>query len=287
MSSNTVLHTYEVPQCIKEAALREIQNLAKKAVPRLLVIVTLLLGTLYLFFKNIAPDELDFNWNKAFLELYLISVGLIVFTFIVQPWLMKFGRTVYIVSEKGMRRQGSPHAWFLKWSAIESYNITRREPFPEIQVVTLNTRRNTRQILLSDGPLADEIIDTVAAYVGIQATPVIDLAFTGEEPSHKLSKAQYAVLYFITAVYSIVLSYYLDLCFMNGTNRDMAPLLLFSSLCLGGGTIGMMILFGPKVFKEKQLVSHIIIFNFVSFALTMFFCVLLIFYHLSELVKKL
>ncbi|MBE0536020.1 MAG: hypothetical protein IH624_10155 [Phycisphaerae bacterium] len=247
---------------------------------------TALLGGIYLFLKNVSPDELDFDWDNGFLGMYLFSVGMIAFTFVVQPWLWKFSRSVYTISEKGVRWQGSSKVWFLKWSAVESYSITQSELFPDIQLLALHTRRNKKQIPLPEGPLAHEIINTVAANVGMRVSPDADATATGFSKGFTLSRRQYGFLYMTTLLYSVGLASYLDYCFMNNTHKELAPLPLLLSLVLGGGTTGVILLFGRRAFKEKQLVSCIIVLNLATLCLTMFFFVLFAFYHLSKLVEQ-
>lgn len=283
MGSNKVLHTWEVPKKITDASRQEFKELAKKAVPRLLVVTTILLGGLYLFFKNVSPEEFDFNWDKMFLRFYLLSVGMIGVTFYVLPWFMSFGRPVYTICEKGVRWQNGSKWGFVKWCACESYSLNRHESFPEIQLLILNRRRYTKEIPLPYDGGAEEIINTVAGYVGMRVSPEAESTMAGARKKFKLSKRQYNFLYLTTFLCSIGVGWYLDHCFTKNANKEMARLVLLLPLLLGGGTIGVVLLFGVKGFKEKECVRHMIVFNFVTWCMSMFVFILISFYRMSKL----
>jgi len=244
----------------------------KSAAPRILIFVAALLTIVYFFLNKFLPEEFEISFTKPFILLFLLTIAITSFTYLIYPLIMRYSRYAYQITEKGIEVTGGTNSVLLRWDKIEGYTLAVDENVPEISVLTIYGQGTRRRLYLPEGRVAEDITKVVSERVQL----------IGREPDSfkeiKLSKLHYIYLCVFSLVYSIFASYFIG----THPHKFVFLLIMLCVLVFGPGTLGLVGLFGRRFLTNKYIKAYALAFNVLAAGLTMLFTVLFLLYHFSK-----
>ena len=185
------------------------------------------------------------------------------------PFFTRFSRTIFLITEKGIRMSCGLKMFFEPWARIKGYWLSQHEQFPELTMVTLQLKKWKRTLILPEDEQADKIIGTIS-----QRIPKVDLKEPVDRPRTSLTKLQYIYLVILTLVYLIFFTYVI----LKTGSRNVQLAFVLLALLLGPGTLGSIHMFGKKSFKDNGIKEAAVISILLLLGLFFFsqFCIYII-----------
>ena len=266
-----ILHQWQRPKEVAIYLSNVIMKLSVGRITRVLLVVAIIEIILYIFFTTVTPNDIDIDWEKMFIIVFIYAAVSTVILFIVMPLSLRYSKAIYKITEDGIHSGTS--SWKLKWSQIEGYSVSKEKIFPDLIFVSLKNRGKLRSIVLPEGQQADDILETIS-----QRLPEI------EPEKHlviNLTKLQHIYLTTLTFLYSFMCVYVL----MRYGNRYVVLAIMCITLYFGPGTIGLIHLHEKFWKKDKRLKGFAITYNFIAFILTALLGFLIMYYRICKQIE--
>jgi len=246
-------------------------------VPRVLVAVAVVLLLLYWFLHRTLPDEVLPALDRGLVGVFLGSVGVCCLPF-VYALLGRWGPTNYEISEKRISKSDIAGLRVVLWKDVKGYTPSRSSEFPNVISILVHSKRRGMVLWIAEGDLAEQVMTTFR-----QRCPLIPE--DEEERSGKPVPSDFEILQLLltTVVYSGVVGYLLSACF----SRPVLIFVFLITLLVGPGTMGCLLLYGKKTFRNKNLKCFAYVFNFFGLVLVISALVLFDFYYWSQVIKEL
>ncbi|MGD0077727.1 MAG: hypothetical protein ABSB91_03760 [Sedimentisphaerales bacterium] len=260
-----ILFEWSEPKEFTIQSARSYNKLGITALPRGIIIITILLTILYFVFNYLFPPDLNFNLFKPFLLVWLCGIGLLVFGYFFLPWLLVFQRTRYRITNKRIRTVSGNHSNMTKWQNLKGYVLSESQTLPGHKDIILLAYDHPKTIHLPNDNSTDQIIQCIAERLPVfQSVPdaikPVPLTF--------MQKTSYVIC---TLIYSVGLTFFIvfNKSLRSFTNKfDFMPeLFLIFVFIFGPGTICSLLLFGRSLFKNKNIKINSFICNLVSIGL--------------------
>ncbi|HIJ71604.1 MAG TPA: hypothetical protein HPP87_09620 [Planctomycetes bacterium] len=271
-----ILHQWQQPQKINRFLADEKWKSEKKSIPHIIIAIIVISFPLYIFFKNVSPDELDIPWDKIFIIFYIVSISFVTIMFVVDSFLARFFRTNFLITEKGIRISSGQNVFFVPWARIQGYWLSQHEQFPELTMLILHTKKWKRTLILPEDEQADKITETIS-----ERTPKVEPKEPVEKPRTSLTKLQYIYLVTLTMVYSVFLTYVI----VETGSRSVQLAFIYLALLLGPGTLGSIHMFGFKCFKDKGIKEATILFNLIACGIIFLLPMLYLYYRYCKIIE--
>lgn len=198
---------------------------------------------------------MDIPWDRIFLAFYIVSISLVTISFMASPFFTRFSRSIFLITEKGIRMSSGSRAFFEPWTRIQVYWLSQHEQFPELTMVILQLKKWKRTLILPEDEQADKIIETISERI-----PKVDPKEPVDKPRTSLTTLQYIYLSILTLVYSFFFTYVI----VETRSRSVQLAFIYLALLLGPGTLGSIHMFGFKFFKDKGIKEATILFNLIA-----------------------
>jgi len=271
-----ILHKWQQPQKINRFLADERWKSDKKSIPRIIIVLIVISVPLHIFFKNVSPDEIDIPWDRIFLVFYIVSILFVTIPSMTSPFFTRFSRTIFLITEKGIRMSCGSKMFFEPWARIKGYWLSQHEQFPELTMVILQLKKWKRTLILPEDEQADKIIGTIS-----QRIPKVDPKEPVDRPRTSLTKLQYIYLVILTLVCSIFFTYVI----LKTGSRNVQLAFVLLALLLGPGTLGSIHMFGLKFFKDNGIKEAAVIFNLIASGIIFLLPILYLYYHLCNQIE--
>lgn len=271
-SKPKIIHEWQSPEKIAVHDMRELFRQGKTGALRILIFTGALLIALHLFMNKFLPEDFEISFTKAFILIFLFTIGLVCYIYLVCPLIIRYSRYKYKITDEGVNVIGGGQSRVLRWNKITGYILAKHEQVPEISVITICAQDTIRRLYLPEEELAQEIIASVAERLPLLKQVPESLKRI------ELSKSQRIYLCLFTIIYSVLAAFYMVLAMP----KKVGPFVFIVVMIFGPGTLGLSALFGRKLFKNKYLKVYAIVFNMVALGLIMLFSLLFLLYHFSK-----
>ena len=271
-----ILFEWVAPKAVAIESARPLKKYYGRTVfPRAFIIITVLLAVLYFVFDYLFPADIHFNLLNAFLKVWLLGSGLLVFGLLIYPWLLMFDRTRYRITNKHVRIVSGNNSRILKWQDLTGYVLTESQTVPGQRDITLLTDSFPRVIHLPEDSLAEQIIQYVAGRLPVfQSIPTL----TYPTEFTFLQKCCFAIC---TILYSGAVAYWIVFGGEHFLQKNIEFALILI-LLFGPGTICSIGMFGLPFFKNKWFKVRAILINFMGLTLFMLFDIIFLFWQLKK-----
>ena len=260
VKESDIILTWMQPEKLKRYKDKKLLQDGKAAIPRVLLIVVVLLITEYLFLKDLYPPEEQDNLLKLIGMSFLCAIAFALFGFILLPFLQRFSKVVYKFTYKDVRIEGE-RRWTKTWEDLDGYSLSNHDKVPDIKVLTLYHNKGKMHLYLPDDINNQGIIIAVIK----ERIPEMEAA----EPFERveLTSRQYYFLMIFSLIYSLAISF----LFVGFVSNSLFVFAFIVPLFLGPGTIGVLVLYGHRTKKKKELWAYAYAFNVLSSCLIMLF----------------
>jgi hypothetical protein len=253
-----IIHSWIIPKTASDYLAEQALHRAKIVLPILLSVTTIILITFWLALKRLMFGvEFLFSFH-SYVPLLSIIYVIFPFLYLYNWFLIKHSKIKYSVSSKGIHITSS-NKIFYPWEKFECFIPIEEEVIPETKVIALRLKRGRRRYLhLPDTNLVAEVIQTLENKLPLCQTEI----------TLRLTVYHWMFLFVFSCVYYTCL-----LClflFEEVQQIEWLPqIFLLLTVCLGPGTLGLLLLFGRKSFKSYQLFSLAVLWNMAFLAMTM------------------
>lgn len=275
-SKPNILHQWSEPKDIRLIASNSLLKAGKWQLCRTLLFIAFLELALYLFFSNVAPDELDINWERIFITVFVAAVLMSSFFFILAPLIIRYSTPKYQITEKNISRSDLLNQWNIPFSKIDSFWLYTNEEFPDLISVRINSKKlPPKSFLLPKDETAQQIIETLNQYI-LQIEPPA----TEKRDVLNTSPKTFVYYWIFTAIYSALAAYYIA-----EYGKVAYLVIIFSTLIIGPGTFCSIHLKGIRFYKDKQTYGLAYVFNFIAMITILLLFFLIKFYQLSKQIQ--
>jgi hypothetical protein len=259
-SENIIFEWYE-PKEQRREAFKTIYKLHIKLFPQIAVLATLVIYGIYLLVKDLPlPDEHP-SWERLFTRAYLGCLALIILMFFLAP-LQSLTKTKYQLTERGIKVISS-RLRYLKWENLKAYNIDETKP-NIIYLTTLSNKNKVNSIFIPKEKLC-EIIERIPEGLA-------QFDFNKWREEQRLPSGINMYLFIFSAIFATLLAYFCALYYFTRINLIIVLILI---LIFGPGTIGALIVFRKRFFKDASIRALARCFNL--FAVILFLAMAAIF----------
>ena len=198
--------------------------------------------------------------EKGFLErmpwMFLYIIMMCAYVFIIAPYLTRFSRAKYEITDKGIRSISGNKGNFYRWNKITNYEIREYEEFPGLKVLWITYLNRQKKIFLSAEINLDKLLLILSANINKKnTTPPKTL---------DLSKAEKIYIGFFTLGWCILILCSIEyLVNISKYLGDFGPLILLPSILLGPGTLIILQLRGLKGLKHNNGFSTAMSINLI------------------------
>ena len=270
-----ILHQWKRPQKISHFEADEQWQLAKKAIPRTILIITVIIIPTYIFFKTISPDDIGIPLDKVLLKFYFGSIIAVTLFFLLSPLFIRFSRTTYLITDKGFYRLSASNRVVLTtWDLAEGYWLSQHEQFPELTILNIQSKNRTSTMILPENEKANELIEAIN-----QRVP--DIAPEETTQTIKLTKLQYIYLGILSVAYTILFVYFM----MTSGSKLLFTASFCITMVVGPGTVGLVHLYGKFWKKDRFLIIYAFSFNMATSMLIMLLSALAMYYRLCKQIE--
>lgn len=232
---------------------------------------------LYWFLHRTLPNEVLPALDRGLVVVFCASLVLSSL-YLIHPLLSRCFQTKCKISDKGIRKADISGEHVMLWKDVRGYTTTRSNDFANLISILVHSKRRKMVLWIPKGELAEQVMTTFR-----QRCPLIPEE--EEERSGKPVPSDFEILQLLltTVVYSGVVGYLLSACF----SRPVLIFVFLITLLVGPGTMGCLLLYGKKTFRNKNLKFFAYVFNLFGLVLVMLALVLFDFYYWSEVIKEL
>lgn len=277
MSKPAIIHEWSEPKEVRRFSSGLMTQMGRGFVPRVLVTAAAILLLLYWFLHRTLPDEVLPALDRGLVRVFLGSVGVCCLPF-VYALLGRWGPTNYEISEKRISKSDIAGLRVVLWKHVKGYTPLRSSEFPNVISILVHSKRRGIVLWIAKGDLAEQVMRTFG-----ERCPLIPE--DEEERSGKPVPSDFEILQLLltTVAYSGVVGYLLS----GHLSRPTLIVVLVITLLAGPGTIGCLLLYGKKTFRNKNVKFFAYVFNLFGLVLVMLALVLFDFYYWSEVIKEL
>lgn len=267
-----IIHEWKKPKEVSIHEMKELFRQGKAAAPRILIFTATLLFVLHHFLRSVLPEDFGVPFSKAFIVVFVIAVWGVCSFYVICPLIYGYSRCTYKITDEGIYASGVPRPWYLSWSMMQGYFLSKHEQLTEISVLGIDARGIGKRVYLPEDELARQIISSVAEKI-----PQME-QIPNSLKKIELSQGQYICLFLLAIVYLVSVAYYVVRC----RPGSMIAFVLSGIALLGPGTLGLLLLFGKRFLKNRYLLAYAITLNMTVVAMTMLFTLLFLLYHFSK-----
>lgn len=232
---------------------------------------------LYWFLHRTLPDEVLPALDRGLVGVFLGSVGVCCLPFVC-ALLGRWFQTKCKISEKGISRSDINGARFLLWKDVTGYTPSRSNEFPGLMSILVHSKRRGMVLWIPRGELAEQVITTFA-----ERCPLIHEDEKARSERVTVSDSETLELLLTSVAYSILAGYLL----FAYPSRPMLIIVFGITILVGPGTIGCLLLYGKKTFRDGKLKAIACVFNMLGLVLLMLTWSLFAFYHWSQVIREL
>ena len=246
-------------------------SLLKGKLLRTLLVVAAIELLVYYLFQRLPLDEIDINFNKMFIGVFLYALFGCSFLFLIGPYLVRFSRDKYQVDQKGISVSSLLNYKLCVWKNILRCQRPQTDPyFNEVISLAYYTKQSDKPRKLVFEKDQQQLAENVYEYM-LQKIPPQAQSQKPLKPKLVLNKTQHTLMVFLAFVGALFFVYYL--CpFLKANLKDaqiMALISMIFLLTLGPGLWGLLLLFGKELFKYRDWFSLMCIYNFLALVLSM------------------
>jgi hypothetical protein len=222
----------------------------------------------YFLLKPLPLKEIGFDLNKSFAIIFLWSLGMSVFSYLIAPYFSRFDEIKYKIDNKGVRINSFSRSRLYRWKDITQCKpIERYEGLEGVICIYVHTKKSYGPKPLLFDVAESEFAEKVHDY--IQSKLPQQMQNQPEDlPGIKLAFRQHVYMTGFSLIGALVGVYSMYRLQEYG-KKDWALLLLPIIVFLGPGTWGVVALFGRKSLKYKDSLAWGFIYNFVTLMLTL------------------
>jgi hypothetical protein len=217
--------------------------------------------------KNYVPAS-DKSWESKFLLTSALLFGIILYVYLIGPWLMKNSKSKYQITHDGIFYKSDTGGYLWRWEKIKGYRIDQgKEVNSSVLTLILDTYR--RKCFLAD---EEESIDRVNSLLA-EKVPYFEkeeLELTKEDI---ITKRDYIILTILSLVYIICYTWFLLSYRPKG---NLGTIFFALPMILGPGTLGCFALFGKRMYKSAPICLIALVLNMLTFVLIMLLVVILL-----------
>ena len=262
MGSENIIFEWHEPKEQHREAFKTVYKLHIKLFPQTAILATLIIYGIYLLVKDLPlPDEHP-SWERLFIIAYLGCLALTILMFFLAPLDSLFTKTKYQLTERGIKIISS-RLRYLKWENLKAYNIDETKP-NIIYLTTLSNKNKVNGIFIPKEKLC-EIIERIPEGLA-------QFDFNKWRDEQRLPSGINMYLFVFSAIYATLLAYFYALYYFTRTNLIIVLILI---VIFGPGTIGTLIVFRKRFFKDARIRALARCFNF--FAVVLFLAAAAIF----------
>ena len=224
---------------------------------------------IYLGSVQFPLEELEFSFGRALIFAYLLAVGFCLAYLVIEPFLRRYGKILYQINEKGVLIKSRR---LLKWKEITDYYLKDSKSLGGSYIIKYWFLDWERELIVPTREIADEVLKIFDEKVKKKKRKEII----------KFKRWQCCFMLTLSLAYSFVLSY-LYRVFPN--MGHFIGKLLLATMFLGPGTIGMILLFWPKVFKARGGIALAYGFNLLGVASFMFITMAIKYFEFYKIIN--
>ena len=248
---NKTLIQWQVPEAVRRKASEEQLKGCWGKVVRVMIIATTLAAAVYFAMSNLPVEDNLLKKGLLFgmLLAFLFALGMSIFSFIIYPYLIRFFRQTFALTEKGIKHGGNKNG-FYHWKGITDYSIEESADFPRQKTLAVTFAGYKKYLPLSDDFPLDKALVILSTSITKQTAKLMTkLSF---------SKSECIYISIFLLVCTILFGYYLAdiIRYLNnalGDNGALVFLLVFLLIFLyGPGTLVILQLKGFKSFKSSD-----------------------------------
>ena len=252
-------------------------KMARDFAPRVLVGLAVMLVLLYWFLHRTVPSDVLPTLDRGLAVVFLTSAFLCCLPFafsLMGQWFPTRCR----ISKKEISQSGFSGVRFLLWKDVKGYAPSASDEFPGLISILVRAKRRKMVLWIPKGELAEQVITTFG-----ERCPLIPEDEKERSEKVTVSDSEAMQLILGSVAYAILAGYLLFVY----SSRAMLIMVPAITLFLGPGTIGCLLLYGKKTFREKNVKGIAGVFNMLGFMLLMLTWALFALYHWSQVIKEL
>lgn len=279
MPKPKVLHEWRMPRRLRRDEFKQSIVLARHIIPRILLLTGLLVVPFVWYVASIAPRDI-LPMDK--LVPGLCGLGMLVAVFLFVPGMDYLLGGWYKIDERMVIRTASLGTNTMHWQSVTGYHLEQdiNDIFGATAIVLHTKSGRTFTLWLDDADLTAQVMETVKS-----RCPLMDTTATIPGASRVMvSGNERSQLLLVTIVYSLGHAFVLHLCM--GRQSWINVYLMLVPLIAGPGTLGCLLLYGIRRFKEKIVTVHAIAFNMLGFVLGMVALFLIGFHYCLDLIQQ-
>lgn len=258
VKKDEILYEWSVPQRFIRREANRLLKRGKKITPFFIIITIILLAFTYFMVKDYVPDS-NRSWESKFLLTSAVLFGIILYVYLIGPWLMRNWKSTYQITDKGIISKGEQNRHLWRWEKIKGYRIDQdKEANSSVLTLILDTYQ--RKCYLAD---EEESIDRVNNFIA-EKVPYIEKEELESPKEDIITKRDYIILTILTLVYIICYTWFLLSYRPKG---NLGTVFLALPFFLGPGTLGCFALFGKRMYKSPKLYKTVVILNMLAFIL--------------------
>ncbi len=243
------------------------------------LLLLLILAFLYFGLQPLPWHLAGVNFNKLFNIMTLLSLGMSLLLYVVQPYLLRFSCSRYRVDSKGITRNAKLFRWktilHVEWLSPD------KQP-PNVLAISFRVKSCRRSQSLVFDSSQEDLAHGVYAYIqghipeqgGVASKPLLLLT----------SNQHWYMLAFSLCAAIILDAVVLPWAFqrVSKENAGFIPILL---LLAGPGTWGILTLYGHKLLQYKGGFLWALLYNYFTFFLMMIIRAIIIVHRLREVFR--
>ena len=277
MRKGKIIHEWKEPKEVKRFISGLMIKMGRDFVPRVLVAVAALLLLLFWFLNRTLPDEVLPALNRGLIGVFVAAIGFCSLYFAYPVLGRRFG-TKYEITDKKITQTDIGGGKVMLWKDVKGYTPSEDTEFPKVVSIIVHPKHRKMVLWIPKGELAEQVMTTFS-----ERCPLIRESEAPESRRAPLSDFEILELLLTTVAYSIVVGYLVSVYL----SRPTLIIVLVITLLVGPGTIGCLLLYGKKTFRDKNFRGLAYGFNFCGFILLMLTWVLFALYPWSQVIKEL
>jgi len=252
---------------------------------RTLLIVVVIELFFYLLLQRLPLKEIEFNLDKALLIVFLAAIGMSSYTYLIGPYLIRFSRTKYKVSDKGIRTNSSSNNHLYTWkNIVQCCPVENHELLEGIICIYFYTKQSPdRPRALVFDKTQNDFAEKVYSYIQDKLSSRIQ-TLSKNLPRIKLDFYQHIYMIGLSLVGTLLFIYLMPR--LKNLDNDFMPLVFLFVLIFGPGTWGMFLLYGKNLFKYKDCFMWMIAYNFITLILAMIIKLILVIIEASKIFQQ-